>query len=340
MSIALKDRTVPPWIELQLMQLLSQNGHAWLLQGPSGLGQFQLALALARAWLCEVSEEGQAACGQCASCHSIDVAAHADLCLLMPETRMIELGWPLSEKAQSEIDDKKRKASKEIRVEAMREAVEFCQRTSARGQGKVVLVYPAESMNAIAANTLLKTLEEPVGDVKFVLSTEAGHNILPTIRSRCMAHTMVWPQPVESLTWLRQCGVDAGVAESVLRATGGKPAASVELAFEGWDQAKWSAFVRAMANGEVGAVQNMTGAQLIDMLQKLCHDMMCHAVGSPARFFDVSTFPCELPSIQRLSDWAKALSMTQKNVEHPLNAGLLQEMLVTRAKSALNCQVC
>jgi DNA polymerase-3 subunit delta' len=340
MNIAVKDRTVPPWIESQLMQLLSQKGHAWLLQGSSGLGQFPLAFALARAWLCEVCDEGQPACGQCASCHAIDVAAHADLCLLMPETRMIEMGWPLSEKAQMEIDEKKRKASKEIRVDAMREAVEFSQRTSARGKGKVVLVYPAETMNAIAANTLLKTLEEPVGNIKFVLSTEAGHHILPTIRSRCMSHTMVWPQTVESLTWLQQNGVDAGIAESILRATGGKPAASLELALLGWDQSKWSEFVRAMTNGEVGAVQNMTGAQLIYMLQKLCHDMMCHAIGSSTRFFDVSTFPNELPSMQRLSDWAKALSMTQKNVEHPLNAGLLQEMLVTKAKSALNSQTC
>ena len=52
------------------------------------------------------------------------------------------LGWPLSEKAQAEIDDKKRKPSREIRVEAMRDAVEFSQRTSARGRGKAVLVYP------------------------------------------------------------------------------------------------------------------------------------------------------------------------------------------------------
>ncbi|MDP0977714.1 hypothetical protein Q6265_29105, partial [Klebsiella pneumoniae] len=83
---------------------------------------------------------------------------------LMPEVQMMALGWPLPEKAQADIDDKKRKPSKEIRVEAMRDAVEFCQRTSARGRGKAVLVYPAEQMNAITANALLKTLEEPPGD--------------------------------------------------------------------------------------------------------------------------------------------------------------------------------
>ena len=112
-----------PWIARQTTDLLAQRGHAWLLQGPSGLGQYELALALASAWLCEKPGE-HGACGDCPSCHAIAVRTHADLAVLMPETQMIELGWPLSEKAQAEIDDKKRKPSKEIRVEAMRDAVE------------------------------------------------------------------------------------------------------------------------------------------------------------------------------------------------------------------------
>ena len=181
-----------PWIATQTRQLLSQQGHAWLLHGPSGLGQYRLALELVRAWLCETPDEN-GACGQCPSCHAIDVRTHADLCVLMPETTMLELGWPLSEKAQADIDDKKRKASREIRVDAMRDAIEFSQRTSARGRGKAVLVYPAEQMNAITANALLKTLEEPPGDVRFVLATESSHQLLPTIRSRCLGHAMIWP---------------------------------------------------------------------------------------------------------------------------------------------------
>ena len=147
-----------PWIAAQATALLAQRGHAWLLAGPSGLGQYSLALALVRAWLCEAASK-QGACGVCGSCHAVDVRTHADLCVLMPETVMLELGWPLSEKAQAEIDDKKRKPSKEIRVDAMREAVEFSQRTSARGKGKAVLVFPAERMNNVTANALLKTLE-------------------------------------------------------------------------------------------------------------------------------------------------------------------------------------
>jgi len=200
------DAAAPPWIAEQTQSLLAQRGHAWLLQGPSGLGQYPLALALARAWLCE-RPTAQGACGQCSSCHAIDVRTQADLCVLMPETEMLALGWPLSEKAQAEIDDKKRKPSKEIRVEAMRDAVEFSQRTSARGRGKAVLVYPAERMNTITANALLKTLEEPPGDVKLVLASEAAHQLLPTIRSRCLGHSMLWPTDGASMAWLQAQGV-------------------------------------------------------------------------------------------------------------------------------------
>ena len=46
-----------PWIAAQARQLLAQRGHAWLLQGPSGLGQYSLGLSLVRAWLCEQPAE-------------------------------------------------------------------------------------------------------------------------------------------------------------------------------------------------------------------------------------------------------------------------------------------
>ena len=81
--------------------------------------------------------------------HASDVRTHAELCLWMTETAMLELGWPLSEKAQTEIDDKKRKPSKESRIETMRDAVEFAQRTSARGRGKAVRCWPPEALHPV-----------------------------------------------------------------------------------------------------------------------------------------------------------------------------------------------
>ena len=124
-----------PWLQPQLQALLAQRGHAWLLQGASGLGQYPLALAMASAWLCE-ERTPAGACGHCASCQLILARSHPDLVVLMPETVMLDKGWPLSEKAQSEIDDKKRKPSREIRVDAMRDTVDFSQLTSGRGRGK------------------------------------------------------------------------------------------------------------------------------------------------------------------------------------------------------------
>jgi DNA polymerase III subunit delta' len=212
-----------PWLQPQLAELLRQRGHAWLLQGASGLGQYELGLALVKAWLCEQRELessidlslGQpaagaqslpaadtrsqagsvpplAACGHCASCHALEVRTHADLKVLMPETLALQLYWPLDEKSLKDIEDKKRKPSQEIRIEAMRELIEFAQRSNARGRGKAVLIYPAERMNTVTANALLKTLEEPPGDTRFVLITEQPQQLLPTIRPGVVKPTGSW----------------------------------------------------------------------------------------------------------------------------------------------------
>lgn len=341
-----------PWLQTQLRSLLAQRGHAWLLSGPSGLGQFDLALALARAWLCE-NPTADGACGVCGSCHAVAVHTHADLCALMPETLSLALGWPLDEKTQDELDSKKRKPSKEIKVDAAREAVTFTQFTRSRGSTKVVLVYPAERMNAITANTLLKTLEEPPGAVKFILATEAAHQLLPTIRSRCQGHTMHWPAFDEALAWLaEQAGPEgkgnkspaAADLHTLLAASGGRPADALERAQAGASSAvaqHWQALPKAMARGEVGALSDFGPAQAVDALQKLCHDMLATRAGAEPRFFRSTDLPAQPaskpgPGFAALGAWAKELAATARTVEHPYNPGLMLESLVSRAQLALN----
>jgi DNA polymerase III subunit delta' len=326
-----------PWIARQATSLLAQRGHAWLLQGPSGLGQYDLALALASAWLCE-KPDAHGACGDCPSCHAIAVRTHADLAVLMPETQMVELGWPLSEKAQAEIDDKKRKPSKEIRVEAMRDAVEFSQRTNARGRGKVVLVFPAERMNTVTANALLKTLEEPPGDVRFVLATEASHMLLPTIRSRCLAHTMAWPQDDEAMPWLTGQGVPAAVAQALLRSAGGRPTDVLRQTEAGLSPDWWAALPKAMHQGDVRHLSELSPAQAIDALQKLCHDLVLRQTGSAPRFFELAQLPASRASVLTLTDWFKRLMQSARTAEHPFNAGLMLEALTADAQQTLHAQ--
>ena len=67
-----------------------------------------------------------------------------------------------------------------------------------------------------------------LGDVRFVLATEASHMLLPTIRSRCLAHTMQWPETDEALTWLTGQGLQAPEASALLRSAG---ASAVYLAW-------------------------------------------------------------------------------------------------------------
>jgi DNA polymerase-3 subunit delta' len=324
-----------PWIAAQARHLLAQRGHAWLLQGPSGLGQYSLALELARAWLCETPGPDGMACGHCNSCHGIDVRTHADLCVLMPETQMQALAWPLDEKAQAELDDKKRKPSKEIRVEAMRDAVEFSQRTSARGRGKVVLIFPAERMNHITANALLKTLEEPPGDVRFVLASEAAHQLLPTIRSRCLGHTMVWPSQQQAVAWMAGQGVPNDQALTLLRAAGGRPDDALAFAATGRDAKHWSALPRAMTRGDVAALKDWSAAHSIDALHKLCHDLLAVKSGAAPRFFDAADLP-KPASYDALTGWSRELARASRTMEHPFNAGLMAEDLVAQAKKHLN----
>ncbi len=323
-----------PWLTRQLGPLLAQRGHAFLLHGPSGLGQYTLALALARAWLCaHPSAEG--ACGQCDSCHAIDVRTHADLGVLMPETEMQARQWPLAEKAQTELDDKTRKPSREIRIEAMREAIEFSQRTSAGNRGKVVLVFPAERMNAITANALLKTLEEPVGNLRFVLATDAVQQLLPTIRSRCLAHAMAWPHEQDLMPWMARHGVEPESAAIWLRAAGGRPDDALVLAGSGLDAAQWSALPKAVQRGDAGVMQGWAPSEIVVALHKICHDMQLRHHGAPPRFFREQDLPVA-HAFAPLSQWGRSLARAARTMEHPFNPGLMQEALLSEAKSALN----
>lgn len=327
---------IQPWIAAQTQHLLAQRGHAWLLHGPSGLGQYALALELARAWLCE-HPTPQGACGTCGSCHAIRVHTHADLCVLMPEVELLAMGWSLGSKAQAEIDDKSRKPSKEIRVDAMREAVEFAQRTSARGRGKVVLVYPAERMNTITANALLKTLEEPVGDVRFVLASEAAHQLLPTIRSRCLGYAMHWPNPSDGLAWLQAQGVDAAQAQGLLNAMGGRPEDALASFRAGHHAALWSNIPKAIARGDSAFFKDWVIAETLDALLKLCHDLQAHSTGASPRFFAAADL---LPiakgvALNRLSAWGKSLMTARRTVEHPYNQGLMLEALMAQGQKVL-----
>lgn len=326
--------TLAPWLQHQLTGLIKRPGHALLLQGASGLGQYELGLALATAWLCH-APTSVGACGACPSCHGVEVRAHADLSVLMPETDMLALNWPLSEKAQKDIDDKKRKPSKEIRVEAMRDLLGFTQTTGAGAHGKVVLIYPAERMNNVTANTLLKTLEEPAGNTRFILASAAAHELLPTVRSRCQVHPMQWPSSAEGLRWLVQQGLPEGEANVLLKAAGGRPDDAQALFQLGFQAKNWRALPKALQRGDPGVLADNAPPLVLSSLQKVCHDLLNLACGAAPRFFESNDLP-QPSSLKALTQWSRDLMQSAKTVEHPYQAGLLMEAWVSRAQRAMN----
>ena len=322
-----------PWLHSALHQALhTLQGHAILVSAPPGAGAFELSLAIAQGWLCQAPTEGLP-CGHCASCHWVASRSHPDLLCLLPEALQESLGWRSEEEAQgSEEKASKSKPSQEIKVDAVRAAVAFVQTTSSSGRTKVVLIHPAESMNQTAANALLKTLEEPAGVARFVLSCTAPEALLPTVRSRCQVLPVALPTTEQAIRWLSDRGVNRPAV--LLAATGGLPLAARDWAEEGMTATLWEGLPQCVMKGDAWPLAAWSVVRWIDALQKLCHDAMCLAAHAPPRFFPAAVVP-EGASLQKLSEWARELQRVAKHAEHPWGQPLAVAALLQHARQAL-----
>jgi DNA polymerase-3 subunit delta' len=79
-------------------------------------------------------------------------------------------------------------------------------------------------------------------------------------------------------------------------------------------------------------------ARIVEALQKLCHDLQAVQAGAEPRFFAAADLPAAADPAA-LGAWWRDLAATSRTVEHPFNAGLLLEDLVTRARTALNSRL-
>jgi len=323
-----------PWLAPLLRQTLAtQRAHALLLHGPQGVGQFELAVTLAQAWLCESIDASARPCGICASCRLAQAHSHPDMLVLLPETLQEPLGWARNdEDGAPERATKSKTPSKEIKVDAVRAAIDFAQITSARGRAKVVVLHPAERINGVSANALLKVLEEPPGNARFVLSCAAPDALLPTIRSRCQGVPMALPTPEQATAWLAGQGVaEPGV---MLAATGGQPQDALEWTKQGIDAALWLRLPALVGQGAAAAFASWPLARTVDALQKLCHDAACLAVGAAPRYFPAAAIAVGADPAA-LSGWMRELNRVARHAEHPWNAGLMAESLVLQGQRAL-----
>jgi len=222
------NKSLLPWFEQAWSEMnLDNMPHAVLLHGQTGIGKMDFGLYLAKALLCE-SGDAQKPCCSCEACHWFDIGNHPDFLGIVPETMInslpheqMEGGEALEDKPKrgkkkldDEADKGDKKASSYIKVEQIREALEGINTTPHRGRQRVVLINPVEALQAVSANTLLKTLEEPPASTLFILLSDRLDRILPTIRSRCRLVALPRPQKDQALAWLANQLQQAGIKKS------------------------------------------------------------------------------------------------------------------------------
>ena len=185
-----------PWHTKNWQEITSQwqtKPNAWLITGKAKTGKIDFAMHLAQALLCENPQAEHQPCNQCSSCHLFLQQSHPDFEKLSP--------------IEDEGETSARKL-KQIKVDAVRDALAFIYLSSHRGGMRVLLINPTETLNLQAANALLKALEEPPENVIFLLVCDNKDKLLPTIKSRCRQVPLGNPTFGEALASLNQREVD------------------------------------------------------------------------------------------------------------------------------------
>jgi DNA polymerase-3 subunit delta' len=194
--------------------------HAYLFEGPEGVGKELTARALAARLLCEADVEPDAdACGVCRACRLVAGGNHPDLHVI--ERRLHKLH-----------PDRAVRASKGLflAVDVIRHfLIEPAASKPSLGGRRVFVIREAERMNEGAQNALLKTLEEPPGQSCLILVSAAAERLLPTIRSRCqrVPFGLLPPDFIERHL-VERCGVKVEAARALALLADGRLGAAVQ----------------------------------------------------------------------------------------------------------------
>lgn len=145
----------------QILQRLLRRGNLGLtliFAGPEGIGKRQFALALAKAANCQQPANDDS-CDHCPACQRIQTGTYSDVVTIQPDGTYIKIGQT-------------------------RELINDIQVRPREGKQRFFLVDEADRLREEAANSLLKTLEEPPSTSTIILLTARPDALLPTIRSR------------------------------------------------------------------------------------------------------------------------------------------------------------
>ncbi len=294
--------------------------HAYLFEGPEGIGKRLMALALARAVFC-LRASG---CGECSACRKVDHHNHPDLHLLEPDGTFIKIE----------------------QVRAVQRELSF---RPLEGSKKICLIDGAERMNPSAGNALLKTLEEPSPDTLIILLSARAEGVLPTIRSRCqrLAFARIPRETIKAIlvermgigeteghilaalsegSFLKALGKDRDLylerRREILKALSALSPGSVIPLFE---------LAHDLATREKDRLP-----EIIEILQAFYRDLLLHRNGFPESEFvnidlvDKIRRVGQRESIRSLQSKLDALAAGRRQLERNANRELLMDVLLLR----------
>ena len=256
--------------------------HAYVFEGPAGVGKRSAALGLAMALDCPVAPG--LGCGACEVCRRIEAGLHPD----------VPSFGPSGPGGQIVIDD-------------IRAILALTRTRPHEARARVIIVNDADAMNPSSANGLLKTLEEPLPGNHLVLCTGAPERLLPTVRSRAQRIRFRALSPAALSAIARARGLPEaraeiavaladGSAARMLEAAGAPKSSGDDEAVEGESTGLGQALGelrRAVSTPGAGqlfdAVQALTGEKeskadlprLVALLGGLYRDAMAVAAGAP-----------------------------------------------------------
>ena len=202
----MSDKNQIPWFEENKNTLKKTSSHhAYIFEGPKGIGKKSFALETAKGFLCN-SKQNIEICNECQSCHLFDESNHPDF-------------YPIKT-----IEDKK-----QISINQIREIQEPLYESSFLGSNKVFLVNPLEKLTREAFDSFLKNLEEPPGNSIFLLVSHRYQALPLTIKSRCIQIGMQIPEKEQIKKWLETQTKNKEKIESALVFSKGKPLVAAEM---------------------------------------------------------------------------------------------------------------
>lgn len=186
--------------------------HAYLFAGPAGAGKTTLAMAFAQALCCQAADRPDPTipCGVCLACRKIGRGTH-------PDVQVLDL------ESQRATNEKRGGQNTSLTIDSIRQLTVDAALRPMEAPRRIIIIDDAETMQGVAQEALLKTLEEPPPAVLLILLADDAGTLLPTIQSRCQVIS-VRPVPAATIAAvLSASGAEPSLAREVAMLAAGRP---------------------------------------------------------------------------------------------------------------------